>query len=496
MRLLSFFMLTLVITLTATQQVLAVTKTWVGANSSGWGSAANWSPSGVPANADDVIIPSGTTWGCVLNNNVSYTRTGNTTLQGATLSWGSGASIINSGVFTLASGATIEVSGTFTNQSAGSIALSGSGTFISIAVGTLSNAGTITIGAGTLIFISSTIVSSFSNSGTINNSGSLILYPGNNGNNTFTNTGTINNLNDGVVEGIGTISSTSFINPTGGKIGGLFDDASAGVFEQDCLSFSGGLTNNGIVRFGVSGTTACTDHNRIAVSGAMAFGGTFTATGTGALNSTVTLMTYASRTGTFTNSNASMGGGKYLNIRAADYGATALTAKIESSPVLSVEMAEFSVHTEGGKNKLTWTTANEINSYAFEVERSSDGKTFTKIGTVKAQGKAATYQFIDNQPIMGTTYYRLNQTDNDQTSEYSKVISVTNKGGKALKVYPTLVSNGFLTVDSEVSDYAIYNIVGQQVQSGKTAQRLDVSALAKGTYILKVGTEQAKFVKQ
>ena len=65
-----------------------------------------------------------------------------------------------------------------------------------------------------------------------------------------------------------------------------------------------------------------------------------------------------------------------------------------------------------------------------------------------------------------------------------------------MKVYPTLVSNGILTVDTEGGDYDIYNIVGQQVQSGKTTQRLDVSALAKGTYILKVGAEQAKFVKQ
>ena len=171
-----------------------------------------------------------------------------------------------------------------------------------------------------------------------------------------------------------------------------------------------------------------------------------------------------------------------------------------ATAVLPVELIQFTVNTEGGKNKLIWTTANEINSYSFEVERSSDGKDFTQIGTVKAQGKAATYNFIDNQPINGTTYYRLNQTDNDQSSAYSKVISVQTKE-KGLKVYPTLVSNGFLTIviarDEATGggDYSIFNIVGQQVQSGQTTQRLDVSALAKGTYILKVGTEQVKFTK-
>ena len=172
-----------------------------------------------------------------------------------------------------------------------------------------------------------------------------------------------------------------------------------------------------------------------------------------------------------------------------------ISVRSVNAPV-PIELMSFdATNTEGGKNTLTWRTASEQDNKHFDIERSTDGNSFHSIGQVKGNNKPSSYQYTDNQPF-STTYYRLKQVDYDGTATYSKVVSVTNKGGKALKVYPTLVSNGILTVDTEGGDYAIYNIVGQQVQSGKNAQRLDVSALAKGTYILKVGAEQAKFVKQ
>jgi pyruvate carboxylase len=52
---------------------------------------------------------------------------------------------------------------------------------------------------------------------------------------------------------------------------------------------------------------------------------------------------------------------------------------------------------------------------------------------------------------------------------------------------------GFYT---EGSLFQVINLLGQQVLVGKTTQQLDVSALPQGTYVLKVGTEVAKFVKQ
>jgi Secretion system C-terminal sorting domain len=164
--------------------------------------------------------------------------------------------------------------------------------------------------------------------------------------------------------------------------------------------------------------------------------------------------------------------------------------------VLPVELISFDATTEGDKNHLTWRTASELNNKLFDIERSTDGTTFHSIGQVKGNNKPSSYQFVDNQPF-ATSYYRLRQIDFDGTETLSKVVSVELKGkGKSLAVYPNPVSSLLNVVYTEGSSFQILNLLGQQVLTGKTASQVDVSALPQGSYILKVGAEQAKFLKQ
>jgi hypothetical protein len=434
-----------------------------------WTTAARWSGGTVPTSTQVVYIQ-GT---CTISTAITRASTSETNIY---------------------NGTSLTISGT------GSLTLNGT-SVVNVENGTMSNAGTITVSAGTAISIYSDILNSFSNSGTIQNSGNIYLFPGNNGNNTFTNTGTINNNSGGAISGIGTINSTSITNPSGGIVGGYYDYSnSLGFPTHDCVTFSNNLVNNGIVKFSMVNTgTACTDFNRIAVSGQVTFGGTFTASGT-ATSGTYTLMTYGSRNGTtrFTNSTAPLGNGRHLNIAAANYGATSLTATVSATP-LGIELLSFDVNTEGGKNKLAWTTASEINNSHIDIERSTDGTTFHNIGQVKGNNKPSSYQYVDASPFT-MSYYRLKQVDFDGTETLSKVVSIAQQGkGKGLKVYPTLVSGSVLTVDTEggqLRDFSITNLLGQQVLAGKTQQQIDVSRLSQGTYVLKVGTEVAKFVKQ
>ena len=120
------------------------------------------------------------------------------------------------------------------------------------------------------------------------------------------------------------------------------------------------------------------------------------------------------------------------------------------------------------------------------------------MGFVSAQGKASNYEFTDTHPL-SINYYRLHQIDINGKEQFSKIISLSLPFEKKLKVYPTAVShvlNVDFAVEKENSHFHIFNILGQQVQTGVLTQTLDVSALALGTYILKVGTEQTKFCKQ
>ncbi|MBL7816725.1 MAG: T9SS type A sorting domain-containing protein [Saprospiraceae bacterium] len=184
-------------------------------------------------------------------------------------------------------------------------------------------------------------------------------------------------------------------------------------------------------------------------------------------------------------------------------------------PALSAELVDFiGKYTEGG-NLLTWTTANEVNNKGFQVERLTVNGEWSTLGFVAAKDKSATYQFIDNQTSVRfqtsptLNYYRLRQIDNDGTETLSKVISIQAPfGGRGhkLAVYPNPVSNT-LTIETETTgDYQIINLLGQQVKSGKApfvskdsfggGWGLDVSALPQGSYFLKIGAEQVKFVKQ
>jgi hypothetical protein len=168
--------------------------------------------------------------------------------------------------------------------------------------------------------------------------------------------------------------------------------------------------------------------------------------------------------------------------------------------VLPIELIDFKGTPSVSGNVLTWTTVREVSSRGFQVERLTADTKWVPLSFVKSKGAYGKYEFTDYNPLQ-TSYYRLRQLDNDGMETFSKIVTIAQTGkGKGLKVYPNPVLNTLTVENTEGSDFQILNLLGQQVLTGKTppsgAGGLDVSTLPQGTYILKVGTEQAKFVKQ
>lgn len=62
--------------------VAAAVKTWDGSSSANWGTSANWTPSGVPVDGDDVIFPAGAL-NLINTNNIADLRLGSITFNGA-----------------------------------------------------------------------------------------------------------------------------------------------------------------------------------------------------------------------------------------------------------------------------------------------------------------------------------------------------------------------------------------------------------------------------
>jgi hypothetical protein len=115
------------------------------------------------------------------------------------------------------------------------------------------------------------------------------------------------------------------------------------------------------------------------------------------------------------------------------------TAGGMTSTGLPITLSTFQARSEEGGALITWKVSTEINNDKMLVERSKDGQRFREIGQVKGRGTSTIpfeYQYFDNNPGTGDTYYRLKQVDFNGSFEYSKVIALNTEGFIQLYIYP------------------------------------------------------------
>ncbi|MEM0993708.1 MAG: IPT/TIG domain-containing protein [Bacteroidota bacterium] len=178
--------------------------------------------------------------------------------------------------------------------------------------------------------------------------------------------------------------------------------------------------------------------------------------------------------------------------------------------ILPVELITFDGTAMQDYNVLTWQTATEINNVGFEIQRSSDTKTWKTLGFVKGAGTSIeqqTYAYHDHAPQIGLNYYRLKQMDSDDTYEYSEVIAITNdkiSATKALMVYPNPATTELILdwEQTELSDFdfEIVNSLGVSIAHFAdlvgTRMKLSVSHLPSGHYTLLAKGEGRVFTQR
>ena len=143
---------------------------------------------------------------------------------------------------------------------------------------------------------------------------------------------------------------------------------------------------------------------------------------------------------------------------------------------------------QGAVARLDWATASEKNSAYFSVQRSADGRSFTDIGRVAAQGNSRRrhdYTLLDSAPLAGLNYYRLRQVDQDGKFAYSPVLSLRFEaaGGKpALLAYPNPAApQGFrlqaINPGAGAATVQLFDNVGRLVLSQTTAAGVAETAI-------------------
>lgn len=173
------------------------------------------------------------------------------------------------------------------------------------------------------------------------------------------------------------------------------------------------------------------------------------------------------------------------------------------SGILPVVLTPLKGYYSNGVSHLTWSSLQESNSSHYEIERSSDGITYTYLSKVIAKGnsdKVVEYLFNDITVININNYYRLKLFDKDGKFQYSNILLLTVRinGTYITGIYPSpFVNKVNVNVTSELKDKAIvllYDNTGRQLASqqatinkGVNTIILDnLAGLAKGIYLIKV----------
>ena len=170
---------------------------------------------------------------------------------------------------------------------------------------------------------------------------------------------------------------------------------------------------------------------------------------------------------------------------------------------LPVELLYFYGEQQNENVLLEWQTATEINNSHFDVEWSTNGIDFAKIGEV--QGNETTtdvqfYDFLHKSPVTGENYYRLKQVDFDGKYEYTNILTIDFRFSTFdIKIFPNPTTDYFnIEAPNIVGEIIqIFNIKGQVVKEtnhSSSITNIPVTDLARGTYFVKIGKEVKKLI--
>lgn len=108
-------------------------------------------------------------------------------------------------------------------------------------------------------------------------------------------------------------------------------------------------------------------------------------------------------------------------IRANQFTGHTVTLSFSIDSPVPVELSSFTAKADGNNVQLNWTTATEVNTYGFTIERQAQGKSYTNIAFVPGNGNSNSpknYIYLDNGLLPGSYMYRLKQVDLDGSYKY------------------------------------------------------------------------------
>ena len=170
---------------------------------------------------------------------------------------------------------------------------------------------------------------------------------------------------------------------------------------------------------------------------------------------------------------------------------------------LPVTFISISANLTGAAVKVDWKVAGERGIQRYEVERSADGNSFARVGTVAASGNNfsdITYSWMDATPLTGNNFYRIKSIGASGETKYTYIVKVLIGNVKpGYSISPNPVEGSIVNLQFKNQPQGRYNIrlmssIGEVIftsiaehAGGNSTQLLNLpAAIARGAYQLEI----------
>ena len=172
----------------------------------------------------------------------------------------------------------------------------------------------------------------------------------------------------------------------------------------------------------------------------------------------------------------------------------------QSRGALPVELVSFKGVIKKCTANIIWKVASEENFSHYEIERSDDGSSFLRIGSINGTNSSS-FQFygFEDKMMKEENYYRLKMVDLDGSFEYSNPIFLSSDCSFShMQIFPnpTSISSGIININieskSKFINLKITDLLGRTIKilslevevDVMNAITLDISDLSEGRYFL------------
>lgn len=171
--------------------------------------------------------------------------------------------------------------------------------------------------------------------------------------------------------------------------------------------------------------------------------------------------------------------------------------------VLDIELLSFQGKKVRDQVSLEWTTMTETNSDHFIIEKANSEGDFSFFKSIKSRGgisKQTYYSLVDDNPFMGTSYYRLKEVTTEGDITTYKTISIEFGEASGFSIFPNPANTYFNVVNydaigQESVKLELIDIYGKVIKTSAVQNwngkfKFNTSDLKSGVYSLRISSRK------